>query len=332
LTQAVTDQAWHEEAQDIYRRYEIYHQSNGAEQPVFNPSTGERQSRSAIILDQLMAARPLPAHGRLLDVGCGNGGFLRTCSAKLPGWSLAGSEFDTRHRATIEAIPHVEGLFSGPLETIPGTFDVISLIHVLEHITGPTAFLQQLASKLNSDGLLLIEVPDCTTNPFILLVADHCSHFSPSSLSAVVTAAGFEVLSLAPGRVPKEITLLARRPQSATESHQIGEQARVLASVAREAAGLAASSAIGIFGTSVAATWLDAQLDGRPVFFVDEDADRIGGKLGGRPILSPDEVTAGSTVYVALAPALAKGVASRLRAKRPDVNFVVPGERSATSR
>ena len=78
----------------------------------------------------------------------------------------------------------------------------------------------------------------------------------------------------------------------------------------------------GIFGTSIAATWLQTQLGGAATFFVDEDPNRIGRRLLGQPILSPAQIPSGATVYVALPQPLASAVAARVA--RSDRTLIVP--------
>lgn len=333
LVQAVTDTRWENESREIYTRYDIYHQSGGIEQTVFNPATGKGRARSDAIVEGLTQTAKLPERGRLLDIGCGNGAFLRACSRSLAGWTFCGSEFDTRHRATVEAIPGVERLYSGSLAEIPGEFDVISLIHVLEHIPAPTAFLKQVAAKLKPGGSLLVEVPDCCINPFFLLVADHASHFSPGSLSRVVGSAGFEVLQAGDAWVAKEISLLARKPVGAApaipvcppaQAEQTYNHWKFLNESIAKAKALASGGTLGIFGTSIGATWLDAQLANAAAFFVDEDPHRVGKQHEGRPIHAVKDIPAGTTVFIVLPTALAQRIAERLRPVRPDVNFVTP--------
>lgn len=217
----VTDPAWQEGSRAIYSQYEVYHQSGGIEQTIFHAATGRGRSRSQAIVEGFLQTAQVPEKGRLLDVGCANGNFLQAFGPALPGWQLNGSEFDTRHQARVEALPGVDRFYTGPLEAIPGTFDAISFIHVIEHIAAPTRLLRTVREKLNPGGWLLIEVPDCLINPFMLLVADHASHFCPVTLSAVVTNAGFEVLCADDAWVAKEISLLARRtdgPPPATQN------------------------------------------------------------------------------------------------------------------
>jgi SAM-dependent methyltransferase len=335
LVQTVVSRQWEQECQDIYRGYTIYHQSGGAEQPVFDHASGASQSRSEAIINAWQRHLPLPAAGRWLDIGCGNGALLRACSRGLPGaWTLCGSEVSDKYRELIESIPRVERLYTCALDKIPGAFDVISLIHVVEHIPGPGPFLRGLAGKLKPGGLLLLEVPDCRQNSFALMIADHCSHFSSGMLACIAEAAGYEILQATVDWVPKEITVLARKPAEAaasrsnsvpwTESEQVFGGWESLQRLLAQVESLQGAARFGIFGTSIAATWLDAQTGRVATFFVDEDPQRAGKQHLGRPVFSPADVPEGATVVLALAPVIARRVGERLRAVRPDVPFVSP--------
>jgi len=333
LVQAVTDAKWLEESRQIYSSYDIYYQSGGIEQTVFDPATGRGRARSDVIVESLMQSAKLASTGRLLDIGCGNGAFLRSSSRALPGWSFCGSEFDLRHRAAVEGISGVEGLYSGSLAEIPGEFDVISLIHVLEHIPAPTALLKQVVTKLRSGGMLVVQVPDCRINPFMLLVADHASHFSPGSLSAVVSGAGCEVLQANDAWVAKEISLMAGKPSlkspptlacQSVEGEKTFANWKFLDAAITKAEALSRGSRFGLLGTSIGATWLDAQLQRSPEFFVDEDPHRTGKQHEGRPIHAVKDIPAGTSVFIVLPDTIAQRVADRLRHLRPDVNFVSP--------
>ena len=70
----------------------------------------------------------------------------------------------------------------------------------------------------------------------------------------------------------------------------------------------------GIFGTSVKGTWLQTILGRQGAcFFVDEDPNRIGQSHLGLPILSPQSVPKGATVFMASSPAVAQRIEARLR-------------------
>ncbi len=317
--QTVVDEQWQAECREIYQSYAIYAQGGGAEQRVFDSSSGASASRSDQLLDRLADVAGIPKQGRLIDIGCGNGGFLRSFSRRHPGWRLCGSEFDEKHRASIETIPGFEEFFSGDVRDLPGEFDICSLIHVLEHIEAPRNFLGSVRSKLKAGGLLIVELPSFQQNPFELLIADHATHFEPATIEALLSKAGFKSLLVTSEWIPKELSVVARalppiaertRPMS---GDHLSLAMRWLDAVRRDAMALAQRSAhFGIFGTSIAATWLFSELDGKAGFFVDEDPDRAGGQHLELPIYRVSEVPAGSDVYVVLPPKISAAVAARL--------------------
>lgn len=338
LVQTVLTRRWHEEIAAIYSGYTIYHQSDGSEQPVFVGGGGTGIVRSEAIIRALLNRVAIPATGRLLDIGCGNGSFLRSWSRAKKGWRLCGSEVSDKHRKEVEAIAGVEALFTASFDEIPGAFDVISLIHVLEHIPAPRHFLNQLHDKLNPGGLLLVEVPDCSQNPFMLAVADHCSHFAPSMLASILSPNTWSVLHATSAWIPKEITLVAqpaapptspsntadRVAPSAEESRSTFLQWTALEQIARQFDELPSSNALGILGTSIAATWLDTQTHQKAQFFVDEDPLRQGKRHLGRPVLSPAMVPKGAWVFLALPPVVARPVHDRLSQTYPELKLIYP--------
>ena len=317
--QTVVDAQWQTECREIYQSYAIYAQGGGAEQRVFDSSSGASASRSDQLLDRLVDVADIPEQGHLIDIGCGNGGFLRSFSRRHPHWRLSGSEFDEKHRASIENIPGFEKFFSGDVCDLPGEFDICSLIHVLEHIEAPGKFLESVRSKLKAGGLLIVELPSYRQNPFELLIADHATHFEPATIESLLAAAEFKSLHITGEWIPKELSIVARalppiaeRTQPTSEDH-LSSAIHWLDAVHRDAKNVAQRAAnFGIFGTSIAATWLLGELDGKARFFVDEDPDRVGGKHLDLPIYRASNVPAGSDVYVVLPPKISAVVAARL--------------------
>jgi len=332
--QAVNDEAWQSEAEQIYRDYTIYHQSKGAEQSVFDQASGQAISRSARLLERLRSEVSLPANGRLMDIGCGNGALLRAFSQMAPQWSMVGVEVNDHYRSEVEGIRGVEKLFTGSPADVPGRFQMISLMHALEHIPSPREFILKLWDKLEVGGWLLIQVPDCGRNPFMFQVADHASHFFAPTLKELVESAGYEVGVAAQDWVSKEITVLAHkagptskvRPMLAT----FGNIARVttrlswLGQVIKIAVALSEKGKFGLFGTSIAANWLFGELDGRVDFFVDEDPHRAGQEMLGRRIFSPSEVPPSSHIFIALPTGMAEKLNSRICQSGSGNCYVLP--------
>jgi trans-aconitate methyltransferase len=319
--QKAIDADWHEEMERLYAGYAIYHQADGAEQSVFGEQ-GQSQARSSRLLDGLVEHVDLPASGRLLDIGCGNGALLRGASSRLAGWRLSGTELSRDHWESMTDIPGIEELYTAAPAEVPGTFDLVTMVHVLEHIVAPTTWLTQVRDKLTEEGRLLVEVPDYRQNPFDLLIADHATHFSEETVTAVLAAAGLPVQLATTEWVAKELSVVADRagPAPVLEGDAGTAVDRAAACVSwllrvRDVAAAARSSEpFGVFGTSIAATWLAGELGDAVDFFVDEDANRQGRDYLGRPVLSPGDVAAQARVFLALAPRVAAPVRYRLAA------------------
>lgn len=331
--QKPADDAFLAEIDDIYRSYTIYHQAAGAEQAVFEQSSGLPASRSVKLLETFRRHAHLKPTGRMLDVGCGNGATIRAFGEVAPGWMKVGTEFDAKYKAEVESIPNTEPLHVGPIESVSGPFDVMTMVHVLEHIVDPVAVLKVLRGKLAPGSLLLIEVPHHPANPFELLIADHRTHFTAASLTHALAAADFGIVSVAEDWIPKELSVVARPVRAALPvsppTDVAAARARIatclawLRGTADRLRSLGKDGPLGLFGTSIAGTWLAAEVGDRVAFFVDEDPGRAGRTYLGKPVYAPADVPPGSRVFVGLPPAVAAGICARL--SRAGVEFIPPG-------
>lgn len=333
VQKAVTP-AWRAMTERIYAGYDINHQGRGAEPMVFDTAKGSGP-RSLILLRNLLDRIDLPATGRLLDIGCANGTLLKSFHGLRPEWSLSGAELSDTWRDVVTALPGVERFYSGSNPDYAGPYDVISLSHVLEHITDPAVFLRRLSGYLGEGGRVLLAVPDLEQNPMDLLIADHCTHFDSRSLAAVVQRAGlaFELLSAA--LLPKElIAVLSRAPErgpaAARRSYSPADLVRrhfALLGEVRDAARHAAATGrtFGVMGSSIAACWLMLELEGRVRFFVDEDPNRVDHHLAGLPIIAPLQVPSDAVVFIPMPVAIADRIIGRWKHLPIDFRFVTPG-------
>jgi 2-polyprenyl-3-methyl-5-hydroxy-6-metoxy-1,4-benzoquinol methylase len=326
------DEQWSASAEEIYAEYTLYQQAWGAEQRVFEGNADTSKPRSDKIISTLIERSSVPRTGRLLDIGTGNGAFLRAFSAARRDWTLVGTELDDRSIAEIESIAGVERLYTCPIAEIPGTFTMISMVHVLEHLVDPRALLEQVVAILEPASLAVVEVPNYVENPFDLVIADHATHFSPETLINALEGSGLAVRTVITDAVPRETlaigtlgsagTLTGSRAGVRVDSQRAAVARSVdwLRAAAARASELGRLGPLGIFGSSIGGTWLHAATGGRTEFFVDEDPRRIGGSHLGVPIITPDQVPEGATVLVGLAPQTGARVANRLA--RPKVTYV----------
>jgi 2-polyprenyl-3-methyl-5-hydroxy-6-metoxy-1,4-benzoquinol methylase len=319
--QSPCDDQWLGEIREIYNDYQIYHQSGGVEQYVVDPVTNLLRQRSEVLLDRLSSTPGVPLSGKILDVGCGTGGTLKAFSTHGD-WRLYGLDFDGRNLPFLASIRGFDTLYTCTPDELRDDFDIITMVHSLEHFPEPLSTLKALRNKIRPGGCLFAEVPNADANPFDYLVADHMLHFTPASLAGLALRANLQQDHLATTWVTKELSLVAR-PRGATgprnDSTSQGAKARISAHVswllrlvdtARKIA--TDATRFGLFGASIAATWLCGVLGDAVSFFVEEDANRIGRTHMGRPIISPAQVPSGSVVFLALIPQIALRVEERL--------------------
>lgn len=135
---------------------------------------------------------------RVVEIGCGNGDFLRLICALSGGEGIGfDPSFDaarTRMPASITVIPDVyRELYAGY------SGDLFCFRHTLEHVADPVGFLRQVRQTLGKSGApVYCEVPDIRwileQRAFWDFFYEHCNYFSSASLARLFAATGFEVL------------------------------------------------------------------------------------------------------------------------------------------
>jgi cyclopropane fatty-acyl-phospholipid synthase-like methyltransferase len=150
----------------------------------------------------------MPGGGRrLLDFGCGAGGFL--LEARSAGFEVMGLELNrelARHVTAAYGIPVHQGLVEAP-EFAGERFDVILSSQVFEHLLDPRATLVVLRDHLNDSGLVLIEVPNLHDIRERLrrgstMDDSHIFYFSRRSLPRLLSECGFRTLRIEEGLRP----------------------------------------------------------------------------------------------------------------------------------
>lgn len=114
--------------------------------------------------------------GRLVEIGPASGAFAFL--AKASGFDVTAIEMDPRCCASLRNLLGIEVIESADeaaalARTEPS--DVITMWHVIEHLTDPWSMLDVAASKLRPDGVLVIATPSPAAFQFGILGA-HWAH------------------------------------------------------------------------------------------------------------------------------------------------------------
>lgn len=254
--------------------------------------------------------------GTLLEVGFGDGIFLAEASSKFKCVGLDVSEgYSYVHQFLQEK--QVE-IFNGQIEDFPQQkkFDVVCAFLVLEHIKQPLQFIEKLKRHLESDGVLIIEVPDIecykSFNSESLLTHEHLYHYTIETLANLLAkenlglmeasnkdiSYGFSLIaafkngSESPPVLPKGFHSLALFQEFIEMRHNYQQNMRKnLAAIIRRVKDI--NGTIAVYGTgflfSFAAECCIEDLEKIDYFF-DDTTQKAGKNIGGKTILPLKEI------------------------------------------
>jgi len=149
-------------------------------------------------------------NGRLLDVGCGNGRFIRRMNSL--GWQCEGVEFNE----TAVNVCRQAGLqvFHGELKNAhfaDNSFDVVTARQLIEHLPDPAGFVQEITRILKPGGRFVVITPNNLSfgkklfgaRWFANEVPRHIVLFNASSLSMLLTRHKYTLVSRRTSSSPK---------------------------------------------------------------------------------------------------------------------------------
>ena len=149
---------------------------------------------------ELVRHLPAPRAGDwLLDVGCGNGGFLLLARDRL-GYAVEGTELDTVAAARVAARGITIHAAPLPGMGLPDRrYTQVTLNHVLEHVHDPMSALREIFLALVPGGRIWLQVPNLNGASHVRFGADsrllepprHLVMFTPDALRAALQTAGF---------------------------------------------------------------------------------------------------------------------------------------------
>lgn len=147
---------------------------------------------------RLVAKESHRKSGRLLDIGTGTGYFAATMAQR--GWKVEAIEKNEQARAFAKQHFGLEVMNEEALQELePGSFDVITLWHVMEHLEHLDRTWERLYELLSDRGKLIVAVPNCSSYDAEKYreywaaydVPRHLWHFTPVTIQQWASKHGF---------------------------------------------------------------------------------------------------------------------------------------------
>ena len=147
---------------------------------------------------------------KVLDFGCGYGGFLKTLQERMgDGIEIHGIEVDSEVCAKASAQLDGALVYCVDLKIDTGMvprdyFDVITMLDVIEHLDDPRLYLQRLAECANDTAFLLLSTPNIESlnarlygdNWVLHGAPGHMYYFGPRSIRIILQQSGWKLVKL----------------------------------------------------------------------------------------------------------------------------------------
>lgn len=158
--------------------------------------------RKRTLREKLKLISGYVSRGTILDYGCGTGMFLNTC--KEAGWKVFGFEPDDDARGIAKESGLVVVYEKSAL--LQNKYDIISLWHVLEHVTDLDETLAFFSNVISINGRLIVAVPNHKSYDGQFYkeywagydVPRHIYHFDPETIKALLSKFGFKQIDTKP--------------------------------------------------------------------------------------------------------------------------------------
>lgn len=191
----------------------------GGQDGVFADYVGQAPARRASARRRLFTLRQRVPGGRLLDVGCAAGFFLAEARAHYRVRGVELSDYSSRFAREQFGLD----VFSGTLHEATfaaGSFDLVTLWDVIEHVPDPAAVLAEVARVLAPGGRVVLTTGDIGSTYaqqrgvqwHLMTPPWHLYFFSRATLASLAARAGLRVEHIAARGVAGDSRFARSRP------------------------------------------------------------------------------------------------------------------------
>lgn len=171
-SRCATCHTFHRVTPEVAHIQETEYRSRYGDDPRVMAAAGRREDLWPILLDQIQSQTPtfkpsISSRGRLLDFGCGFGGFIEAAAQR--GWESFGTEINPTMREACQRRGLAVGDDSLGDMVADGTrFDVVCFWNVLDSLPSPGEALAEAEQLLHGGGQIWMRVPNAAFHGWFL--------------------------------------------------------------------------------------------------------------------------------------------------------------------
>jgi cyclopropane fatty-acyl-phospholipid synthase-like methyltransferase len=259
---------------------------------------------------------------RILEVGCGDGFFLRAMQdAGAQGFGIEPSSAQCQ-LARARGLQIEQGILAGGRRLADAPFDAFVTRQVFEHVEDIRDFLLTIRGNLQVGAVGLVEVPNLEKlldeARFFDFIPEHINYFTPRTLSLALDLAGFEVVEVCPVQDGESLRALVRW-QAPPDYGRIGSRAGSLRTdmATFMSACRSQGKKVAIWGAGGKGLSMMASVDVSDVqLLVDADPSKVGLYAPVSHLqVSPPQALASQAVdaVIVMAPAYEREIVRKLR-------------------
>ena len=171
----------------------------------FHDYHGLAPARDRMFARHLALIEGVAGKGKILDVGCATGDFLK--AARTRGWEVFGADPSAARDEVTAAGIALVGKTVHDISMADGSFDAVTFWDVLEHVTDPVKDLTRARALLKRGGVVALTVPDSRNALARIsgrrwfgykIAGEHLQFFTRTSLRVALEKAGLAPQRLAP--------------------------------------------------------------------------------------------------------------------------------------
>jgi len=271
----------------IYKNYEGFNKFKDIDQKKI--SNGIANNRCQIIYERLIK-KIIKNKNIVLDYGSSNGAMIEPLLSDKKNILIEACDIKNNLSSKITKNKKFKKFnfsknFLSSQNKLIKKYDLITLIHVFEHLLDPLNDLKKLSKKLNKNGKIFIQIPNFYQNPYDLIVYDHTAHYTRESILNIANLAGMNVDKIYTNIIDCEFSIILSNKNFNNKKSKylnnnnsfkliISNYDKSLSWLNNQIKKLTFIKSFNILGSSIAATWIHSYFISKKINFYEEDINK----------------------------------------------------------